>query len=212
MFSKQKEFTNKDLTQILVVPEKLLQTKLKNYLDHQHIFTTPFSVIDQLVKDNKVEFKYRGCAETNPYYKQLIPYILIKNPNGKFLSYSRGKGSGENRLHGLHTLGFGGHIDYDENKESENVIFSTIQRELKEELNLDIKDKTKLKPEIVIYMDDSEVNKVHLGLVYILELESDIEINQGETDILLDREWVDLNKIDKDKYETWSKIIVEKLS
>src|SRR5690349_25157813 len=48
-------------------------------------------------------------AEQDRRFKQLIPYVLILC-NGKILRYRRGKGGQETRLHGLFSVGVGGHI------------------------------------------------------------------------------------------------------
>src|SRR6185436_21116754 len=57
----------------------------------------------------------RSEAELDKRFKQLIPYVLILC-NDKILRYRRGKGGGETRLHGLFSVGIGGHIaDEDDN-------------------------------------------------------------------------------------------------
>src|SRR5271155_4927286 len=55
----------------------------------------------------------RSDAEQNRGYKQLIPYALLIC-NGKILRYQRGKLGGEKRLHGLYSVGIGGHISEDD--------------------------------------------------------------------------------------------------
>src|SRR6266498_2392374 len=57
----------------------------------------------------------RRDAEQDRRYKQLIPYVLILC-NDRILRYRRGKGGQEARLHGLFSVGIGGHIaDEDDN-------------------------------------------------------------------------------------------------
>src|ERR1700728_3318445 len=51
----------------------------------------------------------RSDAEQDKRYKQLIPYVLLIC-NDKILRYRRGKAGGEKRLHGLYSVGIGGHI------------------------------------------------------------------------------------------------------
>src|SRR5712664_282614 len=51
----------------------------------------------------------RSEAEQDKRYKQLIPYILLICDD-KILRYRRGKGGQETRLHGLYSVGVGGHI------------------------------------------------------------------------------------------------------
>src|SRR5438067_4587853 len=51
----------------------------------------------------------RSDAEQDKRYKQLIPYVLIIC-QGRILRYRRGRGGQETRLHGLYSVGIGGHI------------------------------------------------------------------------------------------------------
>src|SRR5580658_6835942 len=63
----------------------------------------------------------RSAAELDRRYKQLIPYALILCKD-RILRYRRGKGGGETRLHGLFSVGVGGHIS-----EEDNGLFSSSQ-------------------------------------------------------------------------------------
>jgi predicted NUDIX family phosphoesterase len=51
----------------------------------------------------------RSDAEQDKRYKQLIPYVLVIC-HDRILRYRRGKGGQETRLHGLYSVGIGGHI------------------------------------------------------------------------------------------------------
>src|ERR1700694_434300 len=57
----------------------------------------------------KLVYLNRSEAENDRRYKQLIPYVLLM-ANNKVLRYRRGKGGQETRLHGLYSVGIGGHI------------------------------------------------------------------------------------------------------
>ena len=77
----------------------------------------------------------RSEAEHDKRYKQLIPYVLVIC-NDKILRYRRGKGGQETRLHGLYSIGIGGHI-----LEEDHGLFSNalgyqegMRRELMEEV------------------------------------------------------------------------------
>lgn len=63
-------------------------------------------------------FVRRGNCENDPHWKQIVPYLLVRREVHeqtkhvvRFASYTRTKGSGEHRLHGKKSLGFGGHIN-----------------------------------------------------------------------------------------------------
>ena len=51
----------------------------------------------------------RSLAEEDPSFKQLIPYAIIMS-GGQVFKYRRGVKGGESRLHGLISVGVGGHI------------------------------------------------------------------------------------------------------
>src|ERR1051326_4889430 len=77
----------------------------------------------------------RSEAELDKRYKQLIPYVLVIC-NDKILRYRRGRGGQETRLHGLYSVGIGGHIS-----EEDHGLFSNdrgykegMRRELLEEI------------------------------------------------------------------------------
>src|SRR5689334_12323312 len=83
----------------------------------------------------QLQYLNRSEAELDKRYKQLIPYVLVLC-NGKILRYRRGKGGQETRLHGLYSVGVGGHIS-----EEDQGLFSTgigyhdaMRRELREEV------------------------------------------------------------------------------
>jgi len=63
------------------------------------------------------EYKTRGSSdgqfpgvETDKQYLQVIPYFVFVH-NGKILTYIKNKSSGESRLHGLYSIGIGGHVN-----------------------------------------------------------------------------------------------------
>src|SRR5690349_11917775 len=80
----------------------------------------------------------RSDAEKDKRYKQLIPYVLIFC-NGKVLRYQRGKGGQETRLHGLYSLGIGGHISEEDHGlfVSDRGYQDGMRRELVEEVAVD---------------------------------------------------------------------------
>src|ERR1700722_16245689 len=97
----------------------------------------------------------RSEAELDKRYKQLIPYVLVIC-NDKILRYRRGKGGQETRLHGLFSVGVGGHIS-----EADNGLFSSrlgyeegVRRELMEQIAVGESKQTVL---AVINGDSTEV-------------------------------------------------------
>lgn len=55
-------------------------------------------------------WRTRWATEDDPSYKQLIPYVILRC-GIHYAVYQRGGGGGEERLHGMLSLGLGGHIN-----------------------------------------------------------------------------------------------------
>jgi predicted NUDIX family phosphoesterase len=107
-----------------------------------------------------------------------------------------------------------------------DVLVTNIDRELNEELNFYSKRLGK-DVELTILNDDSrtidpptyiindnvnEVGKVHIGLVYIVEIADDIQVSVKETDTL-EGGFMDTRIAIKeiDRFEEWSKILLNVL-
>jgi predicted NUDIX family phosphoesterase len=151
----------------------------------------------------------RSDAEQDKCYKQLIPYVLLIC-NDKILRYRRGKGGGEKRLHGLYSVGIGGHIS-----EEDNGLFSSdrgyqegMRRELMEEVAIDeVKEAT-----VAVINDDStEVGQVHFGVVHVVRV-ADENVAGGRSGIA-SPEFIPITDAVKDLsiYESWSRFCLEHL-
>lgn len=108
----------------------------------------------------------RALAELDRRYKQIIPYALVVCGD-KILRYRRGKRGAESRLHGLYSVGVGGHI-----LEQDNWLFSrglgyydAMRRRLMEELEIDVQREAAV---AVINDDSTSVGLVHFGVVHIV--------------------------------------------
>jgi len=95
--------------QVLVVP-----TQIFHALGHFQGFSTDIDRYRDIFLDKHVQFRPRGKAETDPRFKQLIPYLVFchtdSSGNVSIFQYVRGKGMGESRLHLKRSIGVGGHI------------------------------------------------------------------------------------------------------
>ncbi len=142
--------------------------------------------LQELLKDSKkIKFISRKTAETNTRWKQIIPYSIISY-NNLFLTYTRGQKSDENRLTGKLSIGLGGHINPKDaylinNKYafSFDTIVKAMKREIDEEIN--IKSSYEHKAVGIINDDTSNVDKVHLGVLFIWKLQKKaIEYREGD--------------------------------
>jgi predicted NUDIX family phosphoesterase len=153
----------------------------------------------------------RSLAETDPSFKQIIPYAIFTH-KGRILSYVRGGKGGEKRLASKRSIGIGGHMnDTDSNGENFDLeaYHRALQREISEELHINSSYKQRA---VALLNDDStEVGRVHIGVVHVFECDSD-DIACGEaviTDLaFLDQETLRAQRSD---LETWSQICVDGL-
>lgn len=158
------------------------------------------------------QFKPRPEMETNPDFKQLIPYVIM-GCNGKYLTYLRGKRAGEKRLVGNRSIGIGGHI----NPVDDMSLFSfrdtylnAVKREVEEEVNVETKSTDRI---VALLNDDSnEVGQVHLGVVHLWTLESEAVTKKeqmiNQLSFMSIAELMDV----RDEMETWSQLCLDGLS
>ncbi len=164
-------------------------------------------------------FEPRDAMETDPHFKQLIPYVIIES-NGRWLSYSRGRSANESRLHALQSLGIGGHVDdTDVGSESgSSVPTSTgdhraayeaaVRREILEEVDLP-GVWLRIQPIGLINDDRSKVGQVHLGIVHHLVVEG-ADVRPRESGIVEPRFlFPDEIWAHRDRYETWSQWLID---
>lgn len=144
--------------------------------------------LDELT--NLAYFVPRVDCEEDATYLQLLPYVVLMAHDGQIVGYNRAsKGNGEARLAGNFSIGFGGHVEiqdacYAFGRNITDWLDSAINRELDEEIYLQGTNKggrqVTLAPEAfprefqgIICSDDSPVDAVHLGLVYIVRLHTE---------------------------------------
>jgi predicted NUDIX family phosphoesterase len=157
------------------------------------------------------KFVARDLAEHDPSLKQLIPYVVIWGDNG-VETYWRGRGMGEQRLHGKRSIGFGGHINPVDAEEG-TPYERGLARELEEELIFDPAPATVTPYVIGLINDDStEVGRVHLGVVHHLDLNATHTIRPREPDIL-DLEFLFLEELvaHREQFEPWSQFCIDEL-
>src|SRR5438874_8267786 len=156
-------------------------------------------------------FLQRAEAETNPVYKQIIPYAIIAFEN-TVVYYVRGKKAGEQRLVAKGSIGIGGHMN--ETDESlfamdEDAYRAGVEREVNEEIKIDTSCEDRI---VALLNDDStEVGRVHLGIVHLFRLKEP-KVQKREAMItnvaFLKREELMARR---ETLETWSQLCVDSL-
>jgi predicted NUDIX family phosphoesterase len=154
-------------------------------------------------------FVPRSKAEDDPSFKQLIPYAVFTH-GGKILHYVRGAKSGEQRLVAKGSIGIGGHInDGDESLFSfdSQAYRAAVHREIEEELRLGGPYTDRVAG--LINDDSTEVGRVHLGVVHVVNLVSP-DVEPGEKAISeLGFLTIDELGARREALETWSQIVLD---
>ncbi len=170
------------------------------------------------VPSEEVFVASRPFLEKDRYYQQIIPYVIITQED-KFLAYTRKTSGGESRLHRKVSIGFGGHIDFEDivsNNDNVILLQESIEvaasREILEELGLDEDIPSR---NIIGTINDrsNDVGKVHVGAVVKLESDWELDNYTIEDQIeLLGYKTLDELKEYGDDLENWTKLVVDSYS
>ena len=106
-------------------------------------------------------FRPRAEVEDDPSWKQVIPYLLLRDGERIFLM-KRTKAGADARLHDRYSIGVGGHV----NPEDGDVM-GGLRREWAEELDADFTPD--FEPLGLLNDDSNPVGAVHLGLVFVAD-------------------------------------------
>jgi predicted NUDIX family phosphoesterase len=157
-------------------------------------------------------YRPRPAMEQDPDFKQLIPYVIFRyrdSAGETFLfQYTRGQGQGESRLHAKRSIGIGGHISADDAAQT-SAYEEGMRRELEEEVLIDTPYRARLAG--LINDDETEVGRVHLGVVHVFDVEQPA-VQPRESEIInagfrpVGELLADLNR-----FESWSQICLRAL-
>lgn len=178
--------------------------EISRYLDAQ-----PFGIIRNGLDDildilsSKHFFLDRPTAEQSPLYKQVIPYVAICHGDSVFLLERTTKQT-ESRLHHKLSLGIGGHVNPDA-----PTLLGGLQKELDEEVQ--VEGDYEIRFAGILNDDTTDVGRVHLGAVYVLEAESN-DVTVLETDKMTGS-WAKRSELPalRERMETWSQIVYDEI-
>ena len=106
-------------------------------------------------------FEPRPAMEADPSFKQIIPYLVLRDGERYFLM-RRTRAGGDARLHDAWSIGVGGHVN-----PGDRDLAGGLLREWTEELVADFVPEFRL---VGLLNDDTtDVGQVHLGAVYLAE-------------------------------------------
>jgi predicted NUDIX family phosphoesterase len=107
-------------------------------------------------------YEPRAEMEREPSFKQIIPYLVLRDGERYFLM-QRTTAGGDARLHGLYSIGVGGHLN-----PGDGGLLGGLAREWHEELVADFLPDFRL---VALLNDDTTpVGAVHLGAVYVADV------------------------------------------
>ena len=149
------------------------------------------------------EFRPRGEMEPDRSWKQVIPYLVLRDGPRYFLM-RRTRAGRDTRLHGLWTIGVGGHLN-----PGDRDLAGGLRREWREEVD------AAFEPEFtligLINDDDTDVGSVHVGAVYVADARGR-EVRIRETEKLAGA-FADPANVATvvDRMESWSALVFEHL-
>ena len=193
--------SDKAAERVLVIPTRLL---------HEAGLFQGFSprveyYLPRLLDARQLGYRPRGEVETDPNYKQLVPYAVLRCGEQIF-SYVRGAASGEARLRALRSLGVGGHVNSEDAGPAAAPYRAAMFRELAEEVYLDSPFTERCLG--LINDDSTPVGQVHLGIVHVFDLERPEARRREEA--LTQAGFAPLGELRhcRAEFETWSQFLL----
>ena len=146
-------------------------------------------------------FEPRDVMERDPSYKQLIPYLVLRDGPRYFLM-RRTRAGADARLHDRWSIGVGGHLN-----PGDEDLAGGLLREWREELVADFAPA--FEPVALLNDDSTEVGAVHLGVVFVADA-AGRPVTVRETDKLIGRFATAAEVVAvADDLETWSRLVFE---
>ena len=183
-------------------------------IDLNSIDSEAYALLPRHIADNKSDIS----VALGKLFPQILGYVQLVNEQGEILSYAR-KGK-EKGLHGLRSIGVGGHVSHEELVTAiyrsddptqlpklTELIQLGLRRELLEEVGIDIG--TYMEANQLLVSDSNVTSQVHVGLPMQLNVvESDITLEESE---FLDARWISVEELKAtvDLYEPWSQLIIQ---
>lgn len=172
----------------------------------------PDRYFSDLMNPEYFSYRPRPEMEEDPSFKQLIPYVVFRHVDDdgitRLFSYSRGKGNGESRLTSKWSVGIGGHISSIDDAEN-NPYRDGMRRELNEEVRIETDYTDRCVG--LINDDETEVGKVHLGVVHLFDVEAP-RVESAEA-VICEAQFRPVDELMTmlDRFESWSQIVLNAL-
>ena len=190
--------------QVLVIP-----TAVFHEIGHFQGFCGDMDrYLDVILDPIHASYRPRNEMEEDPSFKQLIPYCIFRSGGGVF-NYRRGNDQGETRLHAKRSVGVGGHVSTLDLNGQGSPYSEGMKREIEEEIHLDAEWTEQCVG--LINDDETDVGKVHLGIVHIFDLDSPKVAPREKS--MIDARFALPEELlrELDEFETWSQICLTAL-
>lgn len=155
------------------------------------------------VIERRGRYEPRDAMERDPAFKQVVPYLVLRDGWQYFLM-RRTRGGRDERLHDRYSIGVGGHLN-----PGDGGLGGGLRREWAEELEADFVPPFEL---VGLLNDDTtEVGSVHLGVVFVADA-AGRPVTIRETDKLTGG-FVDPAAVGEvaAELETWSQLVFGQL-
>jgi predicted NUDIX family phosphoesterase len=154
-------------------------------------------------------FADRDRVEEDPSLKQVIPYALVAR-DGRVLLCRRTDRGGERRLHGMLSVGVGGHVNP---VDAGDVVHDALRRELYEELVLPPRYEARVVG--LVNNDATPVGSVHVGVVAVVD-PGPFEVKVREEDTMSGEfvsraDLLALHARARESFEGWSALLLDRL-
>lgn len=154
-------------------------------------------------------FAERARVEDDPSLKQIIPYAVVARSDQVFL-FRRTRRGAERRLHGLRSVGVGGHVNPED---TADPVRCALRREVDEELSL---PRGWLPRFVGLLNDDTTaVGAVHLGIVAVVEPgQGLVKVREEDTmtgSFVSRTDLLRLHAGERASFETWSALLIDRL-
>jgi predicted NUDIX family phosphoesterase len=161
-----------------------------------------------LLAPANLSFRPRDEVETDPGFKQIIPYVVLRHGDSLYY-YTRGKKGTEARLRALRSVGVGGHISAEDAEGSPDPYRTGLLRELREEIHLETGYRERCVG--LINDDATPVGQVHLGVVHMFDLDAPAVRRREEA--LTEDGFAPVAELRarSGEFETWSRFVLEAL-
>lgn len=157
--------------------------------------------VDTVEREGRYE--PRDVMEQTPAFKQVIPYLVLRDGDRYFLM-RRTRAGADQRLHDRWSIGVGGHLN-----PGDEGLLGGLRREWREELDADFEPD--FEPFALLNDDTTEVGAVHLGVVYVADAAGrSVAVREHDKLTGAFATAAEVGAV-ADDLETWSRLVFEAL-